>query len=526
MDTKLKKLNNPKVKYISLFGAFIFIGYLIKTIYNLKYLKDTLNNLEEAFISMQKHYIFGNMIDINPKYVADDFSILAAILVLGAIISIALFYISRNSSYKMENKINEILSKIPFEIIIVIIISTIIIRNIFFNKYYMGYFVSTYMDIIILFLAYAIIQALIMNKGKLQSKLMCNIFIKDLIDKNNKKSLNKKIVRLFTASIAINFIVSLVIMEFFLGMHAFLGIAFTTIIILSTALSLVYIYQILSEKFSYIDYISENITIIENGNLKHKLEVKGNDEISNLANSINNISNGLDIALANMVKSEKMKTELITNVSHDLKTPLTSIVNYVDILKNNDLDIDTMKDYILILDKKSQRLKTLVEDILEASKISSGDVELNLEKTDIKELLIQSIVELEDQIEESKLEFVIDTPEHQTFTNIDGKRIYRVFENLINNILKYSLQNTRVYIDMYVEEENVNITFKNISNHKLNIKPEELLERFRRGDVSRNTDGSGLGLSIAQNLVNLNGGDMKLDIDGDLFKVNLKFIQI
>ena len=221
-----------------------------------------------------------------------------------------------------------------------------------------------------------------------------------------------------------------------------------------------------------------------------------------------------------------MKTELITNVSHDLKTPLTSIVNYVDILKNNELDPDTVKDYINILDKKSKRLKVLIEDIFEASKISSGDIELNIEKTDVKELLIQSIVELEDKINDSRLDFIVDTPDDPIYTMIDGKRTWRVFENLIGNILKYSLSGTRVYIDILTENDDITIIFKNISNHKLNMQPDELLTRFRRGDVSRNTEGSGLGLSIAQNLIELQNATMKLDIDGDLFKITLKFKQV
>lgn len=284
-----------------------------------------------------------------------------------------------------------------------------------------------------------------------------------------------------------------------------------------------FIYKLLSHKFNYIDSIATNIKNIENGDLNYKLDVIGNDEMSALATSINNITNGLETALENQVKSEKMKSELLTNVSHDLKTPLTSIVNYVDILKNNDLDKDTMKDYINILDKKSKRLKTLIEDVFEASKINSGDIELDFEKTDIKELLIQSIVELEDKIDESGLDFIIETPDDSVFTFIDGKKTWRVFENLIGNILKYALSSTRVYIDMIDEDDKVIIVFKNISNHKLNIKPKDLIERFKRGDVSRNTDGSGLGLSIAQSIVDLQHGEMKIDIDGDLFKATLTF---
>ncbi|WP_317911297.1 sensor histidine kinase, partial [Clostridioides difficile] len=226
------------------------------------------------------------------------------------------------------------------------------------------------------------------------------------------------------------------------------------------------------------------------------------------------------------IKNERMKTELITNVSHDLKTPLTSILSYVDMLKNNDFDKETVNDYINILDKKSQRLKLLIDDIFEASKLSSGDVEFNITKTDIRELLIQSIVEFEDKIQNSNLDFIIETPEHAVFTMIDGKKTWRVFENLICNILKYSMPNTRVYIDMFIKEENIILTFKNISNDKLNLKPEELVERFRRGDVSRKTDGSGLGLSIAQNIIELENADMEIIIDADLFKVMLTFRRV
>ncbi len=284
-----------------------------------------------------------------------------------------------------------------------------------------------------------------------------------------------------------------------------------------------YIYKKIEEKIDYIEYLERNIKKIENGDLKYKLDIIGNDELASIATSVNNIGEGLDKALESQLKNEKMKTELITNVSHDLKTPLTSIISYIDILKNNELDKQTTNDYLSILDKKSQRLKNLVDDIFEASKISSGDIELHFEKTDIKELLIQSIVELDDKIESSKLDFVINTPNKHIFTNIDGKRMFRVFDNLISNIVKYSLPNTRVYVDVYTDCGYVLITMKNISNHKLNISPDELLERFVRGDVSRNTSGSGLGLSIASNLVDMQGGKLELDIDGDLFKVKLKF---
>lgn len=218
-----------------------------------------------------------------------------------------------------------------------------------------------------------------------------------------------------------------------------------------------------------------------------------------------------------------MKTELITNVSHDLKTPLTSIINYIDMLKSDNIDDNTKKSYLSILDKKSKRLKILVEEIFEASKLSSGEIEFNIEKTDIKELLIQSVVELEDKIQESRLNFIVDTPDEAVFTMIDGKRTFRAFENLITNVTKYSAPNSRVYIDLLVENNTISIIFKNMSNYRLNLSPDEFLERFKRGDSSRNTEGSGLGLSITQSIVNTQNGTMDLNIDGDLFKVILQF---
>ncbi|WP_286183921.1 HAMP domain-containing sensor histidine kinase [Clostridium sp. CCUG 7971] len=349
-------------------------------------------------------------------------------------------------------------------------------------------------------------------------------FFQNILNKHNEKSFNKKLKSVFVVAIVIQFLLSYI----FFRAVSYYAEALVPSIVLSifNIICYSYIYHFLSKKTNYINYLSTNIKNIESGNLEYKLDVIGNDEITSIASSINNLTDGLENALEEKLKSEKMKTELITNVSHDLKTPLTSIVSYIDILKNNELDLKTTKDYINILDRKATRLKTLVEDIFEASKINSGDIELFIEKTDVKELLIQSIVELEDKIEKSKLDFIINTPDDSVFANIDGKKTFRVFENLINNITKYSLCGTRVYIDLDIVDDNIIITMKNISNHKLNISSNELLERFVRGDISRNTDGSGLGLSISKNLVDLQNGTLNLNIDGDLFKVVVKFKSI
>ena len=219
-----------------------------------------------------------------------------------------------------------------------------------------------------------------------------------------------------------------------------------------------------------------------------------------------------------------MRSELITNVSHDLKTPLTYIINYIELIKKEEnISPEHIKDYVNVLDTKSKRLKVLIEDLFEASRASSGNLELNMEKIDITQLLIQAIGEMEEKLSNANLDLKVKVPEDKTYIMADGKRLYRVLENLLSNISKYSLNNTRVYIDIIEDNEKVRLTMKNISAYELNFAPEEIMERFKRGDESRNTEGSGLGLSIARDLVNAQGGSFELDIDGDLFKVIVEF---
>ena len=211
-----------------------------------------------------------------------------------------------------------------------------------------------------------------------------------------------------------------------------------------------------------------------------------------MAKNLNNIKQGFSVAVDKEIKSERMKTELISNVSHDLKTPLTSIITYVDLLKNEDVESDTQKEYIDVIDRKSRRLKILIEDLFEASKATSGNVDLNPENIDVIALFRQTLGELEEKINESNLQFRINAPENKVMCNLDGKRTYRVFENIISNILKYSMENSRVYIDVVENEKSIRFIFKNISSYEMNFDPSEIAERFTRGDRSRSTEGSGL----------------------------------
>ncbi len=240
-----------------------------------------------------------------------------------------------------------------------------------------------------------------------------------------------------------------------------------------------------------------------------------------IGDSLEKVQQGFEQAVVEEAKSQNMKTELITNVSHDLKTPLTAIITYVDLLKKEDITGEERKTYIDTLDKKSQRLKVLIEDLFEVSKAQSGNVQMNFMEVDVVSLLKQVKSEMSDQIEAGNLAFRWNLPEKKILLSLDGQRTYRVFENLIGNALKYSMPYSRVYVDILDSETSVQVIFRNTSAQELNFEPERLTERFVRGDASRKSEGSGLGLAIAKSFVELQNGQFTIDVDGDLFKVIL-----
>ncbi len=277
------------------------------------------------------------------------------------------------------------------------------------------------------------------------------------------------------------------------------------------------------------DKIIGVIENIKNGNVKDKVTSENlhSDNIR-LAEAVNSIGEGIDRAVNTSMKDEKLKADLITNVSHDIKTPLTSIINYVDLLKREDINNEKAKEYIEILDVKSQKLKQLTEDLVEASKISSGNISIELSRINFVELVNQTIGEFYEKLEKNSLSVIFKPQQQDMMIMADARHLWRVIENLLNNVCKYALSGTRVYLDMvYEENENtkdkVVFSIKNISASELNIDATELTERFIRGDVSRTTEGSGLGLSIAKNLTTAQGGDFDIRLDGDLFKVIIKF---
>lgn len=239
--------------------------------------------------------------------------------------------------------------------------------------------------------------------------------------------------------------------------------------------------------------IEEHLAKIYQGDNTEKLNPdEFTKEFKKVVDYINDISNGFENAVQEGIRSERLKTELITNVSHDIKTPLTSIINYADLIKRENVENEKVKEYIEILLNKSHRLKRLTEDLVEASKVSSGNVKLNLEKLNLGELINQTTGEFEDKLKEKSLEVNVDMPEEEIFIEADSRYMYRIIENIFSNIAKYALSCSRVYIDIIKIGDKVKIEAKNISEAKLNISEDELMQRFVRGDKSRTTEGSGL----------------------------------
>ena len=276
-------------------------------------------------------------------------------------------------------------------------------------------------------------------------------------------------------------------------------------------------------------YIALNLRILQKGgeklaegDLSQSIDTKPLiGDFKRYGQRMNELRTGMERAVQEQTKAERMKTELITNVSHDIKTPLTSIVNYVDLLQKVDVQPETAREYIAVLDRQSRRLKKLTEDLVEASKASSGALPVELQPTDVAVLFDQIVGEYQERLADCRLTLVARPPEKSVFVRADGKLLSRVMDNLVSNICKYALEDTRVYVVASSDAETVTISFKNVSRAELNISPDELMERFVRGDASRHTEGSGLGLSIAGSLVRLMNGTFALSIDGDLFRADI-----
>ena len=329
------------------------------------------------------------------------------------------------------------------------------------------------------------------------------------------------------------FYFSFVAIQLFSTGIIFIGLCFwrypgaKIIVLLLAAALLVFDYQVFRRMFftsQQRDRIVDAIVRIASGDTSYQMGIDGlSGKELEIAHMINRISTGLEQALQEQVKSERLKADLITNVSHDIKTPLTSIINYVDLIKREKLENPRIQEYLNVLDQKSQRLKNLTEDLLEASKASSGVLKVEMARLDLIEMIWQTNGEFEEKFAERHLELVSRLPERGVAIEADGRHLWRVLENLYNNAFKYAMEHSRIFSEIGCEGDRAYFTIKNVSMHPLNVGTEDLTERFVRGDASRSTEGSGLGLSIAQSLTKLQGGTFEILVDGDLFKVRIGF---
>lgn len=336
------------------------------------------------------------------------------------------------------------------------------------------------------------------------------------VDKFDNKEINNAKMK-FTLVYLVLCIVVFLLFLFFAGMFASAPEAIVIPIIIFAG----FIYFIILKNINQVARINREASEIVGGNYKKKIEKTGG-LYDGIVDNFNNIGSNLDLAIEDAVKSERLKTELITNVNHDLKTPLTSILNYSDLLSKEDNSQEEAKEYARIINEKSNKLRVLIEDLFEVSKATSNNIELDRQELDFNSLVAQSIGEWEDKIKENNIEIISNLSEEKVMLKIDGQKFSRVLDNLFSNISKYALENSRVYVDLR-DEGGVKLTIKNISKYPLNISAEELMERFTRGEKSRTTSGSGLGLSIASSFVRAHGASFDIDIDGDLFKVTIKF---
>ena len=354
-----------------------------------------------------------------------------------------------------------------------------------------------------------------------ENALICRAFKASIaefsrVDKFDNKEINNAKMKFTLVYLAICFVVFLLFL-FFAGMFA----ASPEAILIPMIIFAGFIYFIILKNINQVARINKEASEIVGGNYKKKIEKTGG-LYDGIVDNFNNIGSNLDNAIEDAVKSERLKAELITNVSHDLKTPLTSILNYSDLLSKEDNSQEEAKEYAKIINEKSNKLRVLIEDLFEVSKATSNNIELDRQELDFNSLVAQSIGEWEDKISENNIEIISNLPEEKVMLNLDGQKFSRVLDNLFSNISKYALENTRVYVDLR-DGGGVKLTIKNISKYPLNISAEELMERFTRGEKSRTTSGSGLGLSIASSFVRAHGASFDIDIDGDLFKVTIEF---
>lgn len=519
IQTNITKVNQDNIKYMNLpiKGLETISGFNVYTYLDL-------NAFQYSSTYAIQLALFGAF-DRNPNLA--EVLIPVSVVLLVIIISYLLWAIG-HSKGKEGITLNSI-DRIPYEVLVIIFgIILFSICVIIADVMMMYASISVNLLLSTLFLsyigAYICLAIIVVSTIKrLKAKQFWRSFLVYEIYKKIKNTITKRANKVLDKSdsqkkIIIGY-VAFIFVSSILGFTFFTGIS----CILLIALWIFVLYKLL-EYNKKLNQIKSALKEIYNGNNNVYLNTETlRGTLKELATYVNDVSNGFSNAVQESLKSERLRTELITNVSHDIKTPLTSIINYVDLIKRENIQDEKINEYVKVLDQKSQRLKKLIDDLVEASKASSGNVKLNIEEMNLDELLKQVIGEFEDKFEEKNLSIDLNLPGENVKIFADNRYMYRIIENLFSNISKYSMENTRVYIDLINTRDVIKLEIKNVSKEKLNISADELMQRFVRGDKSRYTEGSGLGLSIAESLAGLQNIKFKIEIDGDLFKAILQW---
>lgn len=492
--------------------------------------KNNIKNLKFAYYTSLDDEVFK---DIERDVFMDQVQVQIGVSVLIAAVLSAILGLFMNMEKIDDSESLRKVFKFPIELVIILFVIFVFssagissINQIYSNLYifYLLYFIG--LVIISLTVNYLVILLKSTFNKNTENYLVENALIYrafkasirefSKVDKFDNKEINNAKMK-FTLVYLVLCIVVFLLFLFFAGMFA----ASPEAILIPMIIFAGFIYFIILKNINQVARINKEASEIVGGNYKKKIEKTGG-LYDGIVDNFNNIGSNLDNAIEDAVKSERLKTELITNVSHDLKTPLTSILNYSDLLSKEDNSQEEAKEYAKIINEKSNKLRVLIEDLFEVSKATSNNIELDRQELDFNSLVAQSIGEWEDKISENNIEIISNLPEEKVMLNLDGQKFSRVLDNLFSNISKYALENSRVYVDLR-DEGGVKLTIKNISKYPLNISAEELMERFTRGEKSRTTSGSGLGLSIASSFVRAHGASFDIDIDGDLFKVTIEF---
>ncbi|MFF2754085.1 histidine kinase dimerization/phospho-acceptor domain-containing protein [Psychrobacillus sp. NPDC058041] len=461
------------------------------------------------------------------KYFLTNQRIFYGVLIAGIFAAIAFVLLWRKSSEKFQQEDwEQKYSSLPIDVRVVLFFVSIfvaitatkeLIGNIF---YYKGWDLPIFTSLFaILFTGFTLYQWRWLRSG------FGKINWKQSLIYSWGKSLKGFFLK---RSIGVQTLIMLIVVFFwgFGTMLVFLQPAIILVWIPATLLIGIPVLIVLLSRMSYLNRIIVKTEEMARGFIGNEVDVKGKSPIADHAASLNKLRDRIKSSHTEQAKSERLKTELITNVSHDLRTPLTSIITYTDLLKNPSITDEERASYISILDKKSMRLKTLIEDLFEVSKMASGNMELDKRKVDLTQLLQQAIAEHQEEIDKSGLEYRVTIGTKPIMSYVDGQKWWRVLDNLIINTLKYALPNTRVYINLDQVDGEAVFVIKNIAKYELGNDVNELTERFKRADTSRNTDGSGLGLAIVQSIVDLHGGSLRMEVDGDLFKATVKIATV